>query len=106
MIITDKTINKQDYIYLPVYRLFSFSSLLIIGFFIVLMIFKSDNVFGKDISFYISTVKANDDFTLSAQSKSAPLYISTQDFPGVIRALRDLQTDIKRRVSNTPNLTT
>jgi len=33
-------------------------------------------------------------FTLSASGKSAPLLISTEDWPGVIRAFRDLQTDI------------
>ncbi len=55
---------------------------------------------------YISTIKGKGDFTLSTQGKSAPLYISTQDFPGVIRALRDLQTDIKKVTNAEPRLST
>ncbi|MGA9291730.1 MAG: glycosyl hydrolase 115 family protein, partial [Ignavibacteriaceae bacterium] len=53
---------------------------------------------------YISTVKETVDFILSAQGKSAPLYISTKDYPGVIRALRDLQSDIKKVTNAEPQL--
>src|SRR5512145_3136385 len=42
-------------------------------------------------------------FPLSVSGKSAPLYISSGDFPGVIRAFRDLQTDIGRVTNAVPD---
>ncbi len=53
---------------------------------------------------YITTVKETGDFTLSELGKSAPLYISSNDYPGVIRALRDLQTDIRKVTNAEPTL--
>ena len=53
---------------------------------------------------YISTAKESGDFILSAHDKSAPFYISTKDYPGVIRALRDLLTDIKKVTNAEPRL--
>ena len=53
---------------------------------------------------YISTINEKGDFILSAQGRSAPLYISKQDYPGVIRALRDLQNDIKKVTNSEPQL--
>ncbi len=45
-------------------------------------------------------------FALSVSGKSAPLYVSSEDFPGVIRACRDLQTDIGRVTDAVPELVT
>ncbi len=45
---------------------------------------------------YVSTVGGNKFFTLSASGKSSPLFINSNDFPGVIRALKDLQSDIDK----------
>lgn len=42
----------------------------------------------------VSTQKDASAFTLSSSGKCAPLVISTSDWPGVIRAFKDLQTDI------------
>ena len=53
---------------------------------------------------YVATVKGPGDFTLSESGKSAPLFISSKDYPGVIRALRDLQTDIKKVTNAQPIL--
>ena len=47
-----------------------------------------------DTSSIVSTHKVASAFTLSSSGKSAPLVISTSDWPGVIRAFKDLQTDI------------
>lgn len=41
-------------------------------------------------------------FTLSASGNSVPLLISSDDWPGVIRAFRDLQSDIGRVTGATP----
>jgi hypothetical protein len=43
---------------------------------------------------YISSQKSAGAFTLSASGHSAPLVVSTIDYPGVTRTVRDLQTDI------------
>ena len=45
-------------------------------------------------------------FALSVSGKSSPLYISSEDFPGVIRACRDLQIDIGRVTDAVPELFT
>src|SRR5512145_1140349 len=53
---------------------------------------------------YISTVKGQGSFTLSTSGKSAPLYASSQDYPGVIRVLKHLQTDITRVTGAPPDI--
>ncbi len=50
---------------------------------------------------YISTEKIAGAFTLSTTGKSAPLCVSSEDYPGVILILKLLQTDIGR-VTNAP----
>ena len=52
----------------------------------------------------ISFSKKSNDFTLSSSGKSAPLYVSTTDFVGVTRALKDLQNDIKQVTDAEPTL--
>ncbi len=54
---------------------------------------------GKD---YISTTEGEDFFALSASGKSTTFYISSDDFAGVIRALKDLKTDIGKVTDNEP----
>ena len=53
----------------------------------------------------VSTQNSND-FPLSVAGKSAPLYVSSADYPGVIRACKDLQTDIGRVTNSYPELFT
>ena len=43
---------------------------------------------------------------LASKDKAAPILIDSQDYPGVIRAAHDLQTDIGRVTGNQPNLLT
>ncbi|MGH7453336.1 MAG: glycosyl hydrolase 115 family protein, partial [bacterium] len=50
---------------------------------------------------YVSTEKTKGAFTLSASGKSAPLCVSSQDHPGVLRVLKHLQADLAR-VTNAP----
>ena len=53
---------------------------------------------------YVSTVGGNKFFTLSASGKSSPLFINSNDFPGVIRALKDLQSDIDKVTNQKPEI--
>ena len=43
-------------------------------------------------------------FPLSANGRAAPLYVSATDYPGVIRAARDLRTDIGRASPTEPTM--
>lgn len=45
-------------------------------------------------------------FTISAGSKCAPFLVSSSDWPGVIRAFKDLQSDIEKVTSSLPELYT
>jgi len=53
---------------------------------------------------YISTTGGKNFFTLSATGKSSPLFIESKDYPGVLRALKDLQSDIKKVTTFAPNI--
>jgi hypothetical protein len=53
---------------------------------------------------YISTEKGKGKFTLSESGKTAPLCVSSQDYPGVIRVLEHLQTDIGHVTNTSPVL--
>jgi len=54
----------------------------------------------------IATVRAEGCLTLAAPGKYAPLCISPDDWPGVIRAFSDLRADIDRVTGHTPELLT
>jgi hypothetical protein len=43
---------------------------------------------------YISTWKSTGVFTLAASGRSAPLFVSSRDYPAVTRAVKNLQSDI------------
>jgi hypothetical protein len=45
---------------------------------------------------YVATFGHAGDFSLAKQKVAAPLYVDTSDYPGVIRAVGDLQQDILR----------
>ncbi len=53
---------------------------------------------------FISVDIGKSKFTVSADRKSAPLLISSNDWPGVIRAFKDLQKDIGRVTTAVPEL--
>ena len=59
-------------------------------------------VFAIGESNYISASGAKDMFTLSASEKSTTLYINSKDYPGVIRALKDLKSDIGKVTNYEP----
>jgi hypothetical protein len=57
-----------------------------------------------DTTSFVTTIRGENYFTLSASGRSAPLCISSEDWPGVIRALRDLQTDIGKVTGALPHI--
>jgi hypothetical protein len=57
-----------------------------------------------DPSSYIATINEKGFFPLSVSGKSAPLYASAEDYPGVIRVLELLQEDIERVTNAKPAL--
>lgn len=55
---------------------------------------------------YVEFVSSGAGFALVASSKAAPLYVDANDYPGVLRAARDLQADIERVTGIQPRLET
>jgi hypothetical protein len=55
---------------------------------------------------YISTGYVKGAFTLSSGGKPAPIYVDDGDYPGVIRAARDLQKDIFSVTQTQPSFST
>ncbi|MDT3402227.1 glycosyl hydrolase 115 family protein [Mucilaginibacter terrae] len=53
---------------------------------------------------YISAKKVPGTFPLAAAGRVAPLWVSNADYPGVIRAVKDLQTDVKAVTQSSPQL--
>ncbi|OKS84606.1 glycosyl hydrolase 115 family protein [Mucilaginibacter polytrichastri] len=73
----------------------------ILSLLIVVIPFKTFAI-GKET--YISTIPGKGAFALSTKGKSAPLYVNSDDFPGVIRALKDLKSDIGKVTNHEPDL--
>jgi hypothetical protein len=59
-----------------------------------IVLFLPSTVFAIGGPAYVSTTGGRNLFTLSAFGKSTALCINSKDYPGVIRALKDLKTDI------------
>ena len=72
--------------------------------FLVLYFFSVQPLFSQNTSF--NSNRRRDGCPLSAAGKSCPLYVSSEDFPGVIRACTDLQTDIGKVTDALPELIT
>ena len=73
-------------------------------FFLMLNFLALADVHAVDSTSYVSNSKVKGSFALSASGKSAPLYVSKEEFSGVIRALEDLQKDISRVTHVEPQL--
>jgi hypothetical protein len=76
---------------------------LIVFFSVILFSFPLIALVNGDES-YISTEKRKGTFTLCESGKSSPLWVSSQDYPGVIRVLKQLQTDIANVTNAKPSL--
>ena len=71
----------------------------------LMMIFIS-NGYADNGGSYISTTWSNGCFRLSSAGVSAPVYMSDSDYPGVIRAAKDLQNDITSVTKTQPIFST
>ena len=67
-------------------------------------IIASQTALAVDFESYISEQSKSGALTLAADGKATPLYISSQDWPGVIRALGDLQSDIEKVTGIKPEI--
>ncbi len=54
---------------------------------------------------YIDTTETKGSFCLAQKEKVADIYVDSQDWPGVVRAARDLQADIARITNQTAKIT-
>lgn len=70
--------------------------------FFLLTLFLPPSLWAIGGESYISASKGKDNFTLSVAGKSTSLFISSKDFPGVIRALKDLKEDIGKVTNAEP----
>jgi len=58
----------------------------------------------SDTTSYVSVNKGEGRFALSTSGKSAPLYVSSEDYPGVIRVAKLFQTDIEKVTDSRPGI--
>ena len=63
------------------------------------------SAYAADGSAYVTSKKQKGSFTLAEGGKAAPLYASASDWPGVLRAAKNLQADVNRVTNVTPTLT-
>lgn len=59
------------------------------------VLFCTVQIFAESESSYITTEKSESTFTISESDISAPIVVSSSDFPGVLRALKLFQKDIE-----------
>jgi hypothetical protein len=75
-------------------------SILLLGFIFQLISAQS----AQDRDSFISSEKGTGKFVISASKKSADLVINSNDWPGTIRAFKDLQSDIGKVTNAQPRL--
>ncbi len=68
------------------------------------LLFVHGNLFAVSGSRYVDFVDSEGSFGLVQNNEASTVYIDSQDYPGVIRAAKDLQADINRVTKQTPNL--
>src|SRR2546430_15150398 len=73
-------------------------------YFIFLSFFVSHSIIAQDA--HVTFQKNSGSFTLSSSGKVPPIYVSSSDFPGVIRATKNLKTDITNVTDTEPILIT
>jgi hypothetical protein len=62
------------------------------------------SAFGLGQPPYIETSRSPDSFLIADDTNLATLFVETNDFPGVVRAVDDLQADISRVTSHRPTV--
>jgi len=72
--------------------------------FLVLIMSCSTSNLSLDTSSYISVKKTEGSLALSSSGKSAPLYLSSEDYSGVIKVAKLFQTDIEKVTDFRPEI--
>jgi hypothetical protein len=70
--------------------------------YLILTITLSSTTYAIGEPSFISISRGKDFFTLSEPGRSTTLFISSEDYAGVIRALKDLKSDIGKVTNNAP----
>ena len=73
---------------------------------VLISLLAADVRAGVGADSYVTTEAASDAFPLSTDGRAATLHVSEADFPGVVRAVRDLQSDVERVTGNRPEVST
>jgi hypothetical protein len=77
-----------------------------IGYSFLLIFAATSLAAAAETNSYVTGENGADRFTLAAVGKSAPLVVSGDDWPGVVRAAKNLQADIARVTGDEPQLST
>ncbi|ADQ79783.1 hypothetical protein Palpr_1642 [Paludibacter propionicigenes WB4] len=77
---------------------------LLLTIFCTLFLLSSASAFAGQEKTYITNNAADNQFILSTTKGSTPLVISSEDFPGVISALKNLKTDIGKVTGSEPEI--
>lgn len=64
----------------------------------------NSNLTAADNQTYVSVKKVSGAFTLSSNGNSAPIVVSSYDYPGVLRVVKHLQDDIKNVTNAEPKV--
>jgi hypothetical protein len=75
---------------------------MLLAFLSTQILFGSEEQTSRKTESYVSTQKIPGAFTLVASGRSAPLVVSSGDYPAVARVIRDLQADIFRVSKSRP----
>lgn len=70
----------------------------------VLLLCASSASFALGEKSYINTSAKSGDFTLATPTQTATLYVDSRDYPGVQRAVKNLQVDIEKVSAQKPQL--
>ena len=75
-----------------------------LSLFVILILPHTINA--RTIDDFVTTKGSKSAFTLAASGASAPLYISSDDFPGIMRVAQHLKQDIARVTGVEPKIIT
>jgi hypothetical protein len=68
----------------------------------LLVVFIPSSIWALGGQSYVTNIYSKDCFTLFSAGKATTLFVSSRDYPGVIRALNDLKTDIYKVTETEP----
>ncbi|MDP4208840.1 MAG: glycosyl hydrolase 115 family protein [Bacteroidota bacterium] len=70
----------------------------------IVLLFSSISIYAEQEHSYITNTESDNQFVLSDSTETPSLIVSSEDYPGVIRALKDLKADIGRVTGSEPEI--